>query len=197
MEKMRFKKDFREEVSSELSIENGKCSTVGLQGKCLLSRRNTVSKNAEEWNKRIYRKRKVSCLLWLTWRVELVVGKKENYKMKDKTEEMDRGHVMERFWILTHRYSGAIIDFVIRERHNQIWVLESSLWWYCEDESLWDKWSRGRMISKKTLMQIREFEGLNQGGRDRYAGKNLKFDTFGKWKWANYTWRMRKKRIWE
>lgn len=32
MEKMRFKKDFREEVSSELSIENGKCSTVGLQG---------------------------------------------------------------------------------------------------------------------------------------------------------------------
>ena len=36
MERVRFKKDFREEGSSELSIENGKCSTVGLQGEVSL-----------------------------------------------------------------------------------------------------------------------------------------------------------------
>lgn len=36
--------------------------------------------------------------------------------------------------------------------------------------------------SIRSLMQVRDFEGLNQGGRGRDAGKNLKFDSFGKQK---------------
>lgn len=35
-------------------------------------------------------------------------------------------------------------------------------------------------ISVRRLTQVRDFEGLNQGGRGRDVGKNLKFDSFGK-----------------
>lgn len=47
MGRVRFKMDFKEEVSSELSIENLKVQQRDYRGKCVLSRRNTVSEDAE------------------------------------------------------------------------------------------------------------------------------------------------------
>lgn len=39
--RVRFKKDFKEEGSSDVSAGNGKCSTAGLQGKWVLGRGGT------------------------------------------------------------------------------------------------------------------------------------------------------------
>lgn len=39
--RVRFKKDFKEEASPELNIENGKCSTAGLWEKCVLNKERT------------------------------------------------------------------------------------------------------------------------------------------------------------
>lgn len=69
-------------------MENDKCSTGGsvlwVEGTQSEQRCRGMKQNG------IYRKRKVSCPLWLTERIELVVGKRGNYIMKDETEEMDR-----------------------------------------------------------------------------------------------------------
>lgn len=48
----------------------------------------------------------------------VVVGKIRDCIMKDETEEVDRGHIMKRGWILSHGHEGAIVDFEIRDRHD-------------------------------------------------------------------------------
>ena len=143
---MKSRKDFKEEVSPGLSIENGKCSKVDLQEERSVfweEGTHRVSKDAESWNSMTYSRKKVSCSLWLK-RMGLVVGKRGDCTVKDETQELDRDHKMQSLnFILWDKTIKAIVDSEIRERYDKIWVLERLLRGWCEDVIMkQEKWKQ-------------------------------------------------------